>query len=619
MQLALALVALALAAATAGAQEENLFGKVQEIAVHGSHNHEHQYNLRLKNGQLRRLLFPLDTHVAGRMPRSGSYVFVRTQAMEKCTAQPQGDRTVCVASMMAHESAVRDFYADGQPRGKLHVKALVMQLDVCGRGVAAKDWDALDAVIWYGPNSTRYGGRTVEGMFKGCSFEMAELSKAMGGHLLRVPVPVPCAGKTPDGAAYNSSECPFNEWSDVANDWVRKHTDINLDNWPFRVYVVPKGEVCGWGGMGYVGCYDDCRAWINGDLWDEPTTYFHEISHNFFLNHAGRWGNNGYDDMSGAMGYCCDVRCHNAPHSHQLGWAGPIRTLHSDNWPAGQWNQYALPAAAREPRNFVRVWPDWSKRGAKNKLYVQYRRKILYDRELPPSKSGFGDRVMVYSAAADDPMPFTSWEAGIDEGQQWRETRLGSGLVVRVSKFRGNVSAEVQLCHWNEEREASCGDGLDNDCDGLADGDDPDCAPQSGGGGGGSGGAPQSGGNTPQSGGNTPQSGGGGGGGGGGAQQASGGEGRNSSSGGSGAQQASGGGGRNSSSGSGGSGGSGGADSGGGDLSSGGAGGMGHPAPPHPWQRGAGAGGWGDEGGDDGGVRSIVQAKGGGGNNAVLR
>jgi hypothetical protein len=51
----------------------------------------------------------------------------------------------------------------------------------------------------------------------------------------------------------------------------------------------------------------------------EPTTYFHELSHNFYLNHAGKWGNEGYDDMSGAMGYCCDVRCHNAPHSFQLG------------------------------------------------------------------------------------------------------------------------------------------------------------------------------------------------------------------------------------------------------------------------------------------------------------
>lgn len=51
----------------------------------------------------------------------------------------------------------------------------------------------------------------------------------------------------------------------------------------------------------------------------KPTTYFHEIGHNLYMNHAGKWGNKGYDDMSGAMGYCCDLRCHNAPHSHQVG------------------------------------------------------------------------------------------------------------------------------------------------------------------------------------------------------------------------------------------------------------------------------------------------------------
>jgi hypothetical protein len=49
----------------------------------------------------------------------------------------------------------------------------------------------------------------------------------------------------------------------------------------------------------------------------EPTAYFHEISHNLGANHAGKWDSRGYEDMSGAMGYCCDVRCHNAPHSHQ--------------------------------------------------------------------------------------------------------------------------------------------------------------------------------------------------------------------------------------------------------------------------------------------------------------
>jgi hypothetical protein len=155
-------------------------------------------------------------------------------------------------------------------------------------------------------------------MFRGCSFDMATMSKAMGGSILRVEVPVPCDGKTPDGYRFNSSECPFNggrawgwvavgwmrgprtrapgprlaslrassarslagrcppcpaanpapaEWSDVANDWVRKNTKVNLEDYPFKIYIAPKGDVCKWGGMGYVGCFDDCRSWINGDLW----------------------------------------------------------------------------------------------------------------------------------------------------------------------------------------------------------------------------------------------------------------------------------------------------------------------------------------------------------------
>jgi hypothetical protein len=113
---------------------------------------------------------------------------------------------------------------------------------------------------------------------------------------------------------------------------------------------------------------------------------------------------------------------------------------------------------------------------------------MLYDRELP-DEGPMGNRVMVYSTVASDPQPFTSWEAGVDAGQQWREARLNTSVVVRVMRY-GNASAVVRLCRWAEEAETACGDGLDNDCDGRVDGDDPDCtagAPQGGGGGGGGG------------------------------------------------------------------------------------------------------------------------------------
>lgn len=64
------------------------------------------------------------------------------------------------------------------------------------------------------------------------------------------------------------------------------------------------------------------------------------MGHNFYLNHAGKWGNEGYDDLSGAMGYCCDVRCHNAPHAFQLGWAGPVKSLHKGNMAPGVWHTF---------------------------------------------------------------------------------------------------------------------------------------------------------------------------------------------------------------------------------------------------------------------------------------
>lgn len=55
----------------------------------------------------------------------------------------------------------------------------------------------------------------------------------------------------------------------MANDWLKKNRpDIRLKDWPHKIYLVPKGDTCGWGGMGFVGCDADCRVWINGDLWN---------------------------------------------------------------------------------------------------------------------------------------------------------------------------------------------------------------------------------------------------------------------------------------------------------------------------------------------------------------
>lgn len=101
-------------------------------------------------------------------------------------------------------------------------------------------------------------------------------------------------------------------------------------------------------------------------LLQQPQTIFHELGHNLYLNHAGKpvadtnsldyhygdWSGEAATALSskqhavsvvseslycveqlsvvctGAMGLCCDMRCFNAPHNYQLGWASPIATLY---------------------------------------------------------------------------------------------------------------------------------------------------------------------------------------------------------------------------------------------------------------------------------------------------
>jgi hypothetical protein len=256
---------------------------------------------------------------------------------------------------------------------------------------------------------------------------------------------------------------------------------VDLDAYPHKIYITPSGGVCKWGGMGYVGCRGDCRAWISGDVWDRAATYAHELGHNLYLNHAGSRGDGGYGDFSATMGYCCDVRCFNPPHAWQMGWATAVAPAYSAaTLPAGAWERRVLPAAITTSRNYLRLRPDWSSSapggGRQLNIYLSYRKRLGYDGGLSVSR-GFADKVAVYSTRAGDPQPYTSHEGNVGLGEGWREGRLGTGLVVRFEGTEGN-GARVALCRptpGQERRELACADGLDNDCDGLADGADADC------------------------------------------------------------------------------------------------------------------------------------------------
>lgn len=57
----------------------------------------------------------------------------------------------------------------------------------------------------------------------------------------------------------------------MANDYLRG-VGIKWEDFKHKLYVVPPGDLCSWGGMGYVGCTRDCRVWISGDLWQVSGT-----------------------------------------------------------------------------------------------------------------------------------------------------------------------------------------------------------------------------------------------------------------------------------------------------------------------------------------------------------
>ncbi len=76
---------------------------------------------------------------------------------------------------------------------------------------------------------------------------------------------------------------------------------------------------------------------------------------------------------TGAMGFCCDVRCYNAPHLYQLGWANALGTLYKDNFSAGKWLTYSLPAAVTASRHFVKIRPNWGTSGNNYNLFISYR------------------------------------------------------------------------------------------------------------------------------------------------------------------------------------------------------------------------------------------------------
>ncbi|KAG2437917.1 hypothetical protein HXX76_005533 [Chlamydomonas incerta] len=208
--------------------------------------------------------------------------------------------------------------------------------------------------------------------------------------------------------------------------------------------------------------------------------------------------------------------CPNAPNMYRIGWAKPINepgtkpfqlttsgawgNLTAANFTTNNWIRgLVLPAQGTRDDNMVVVnvgiqsTEIGSNRAAgAQAYYFSYRIKNTtaggYDSGLT---SDFNKKVLVHAYNGIQSERVFGFKANLlDWGPNFQSKSntwtspflaldsngLGGGVRLVVQSVT-DTQAVVDICRITENgREDSCTDGLDNDCDGKVDGEDPDCA-----------------------------------------------------------------------------------------------------------------------------------------------
>lgn len=370
---------------------------------------------------------------------------------------------------------------------------LVFVIDsICGRGDGPAATAAEVRALFTG------GETNMAGYFSTCSMNRVNINPSVAVVTgIRL-----CAGTVPD--TYDSFTVDTCRGPNMPRWMAKVLADaraggMNVDQYHHSIMILPRGFTkyvsdCNWAGVGSTGptvppfqtmtsgnSWGTAFVWWAGDNFGDQQILFHELGHNYGLYHASAPP----ALMPGCTGDTCDntcamggvggqgVRCLNAPHSYQLGWAWDLVELQDPDLPAGHTELVAIPAQLSKQASMVRLvlGPLGS-----TVLYLSARRNAApYDLPFEAGPRATRPFVLVHAwnGAQDDTGHVTDLRAAVGVNSTWLEA--ATSIVVRFVAWDG-AAATVAVCRRRSAVETLCGNNQDDDCDGLVDWADPDCA-----------------------------------------------------------------------------------------------------------------------------------------------
>jgi hypothetical protein len=263
-----------------------------------------------------------------------------------------------------------------------YINALTTILQVCNHTPTITPVNLRSVLL---NNGTQSNQHTLEEMMSTCSYGKASFNTTITPYTIKVPCKL-----------VDQRSCNYDDWANYADNYIRhsKKSFVNVSDFDYHIYVLPDISYCKFAGLGTLSpCIPMCRIWIAGSVVNEIVVYFHELGHNLGLEHAWYLGDQ-YGDLSDAMGYCCNTRCLNAPHSQALHWTKAKTNINLQ--PYRQVTRLILLKA----NEYIRI-QDFSTTDL-DPIYIQYRKSGgKFDNEMMPrivdeDNTQFFDCVNVY-------------------------------------------------------------------------------------------------------------------------------------------------------------------------------------------------------------------------------